>query len=300
MSITSNFIQVLGVRTHYLTAGAEGSPVLLLHGGGTDSAWLSWSLAAPALAQTHRVIAPDWPGYGDSERPDVGYSTDYYVGFLLEFMARLDLPRASLVGISMGGAIALGAILRQPERVERLVLVDSYGLQPTAPAHKLSWLFVRLPGVNALTWALVRNSRAMARASLTGIFHDPRRVTDDLVDQVLAEMRKPRTGAAFMAFQRHDIQWQGLRTFYLDRLHEIAAPALIIHGERDSLVPLACARQAQQRIRGARLEALPGCGHWPQREKPEEFNRLVASFLAAEEPPVLRPPAGGGGQPDHA
>jgi len=279
LPMESHYVDVDGLRIHYYQAGTAGSPVLLLHGGGSDSAWLSWALAIPALAEAHRVYAPDWPGYGQSDRPDAPYAMDYYVDLLPRLMDALGIERASLGGVSMGGGIALGFALRHPQRVERLVLVDSYGLQTCAPWQRLSALMIRLPWLNEATWALLRHSRPLAAASLKAIFADPSRVTPDLLDEVMVEARRPAAGRAWRVFQRHEVGWNRVRTSYLDELGHITAPTLLIHGAQDSLVPLRWAREAASRLPNARLEVLEHCGHWPQRECPEAFNRLVAEFL---------------------
>ncbi len=119
----------------------------------------------------------------------------------------------------------------------------------------------------------------MARASLAQLIKTPEALTDELVAEVMAEARKPRTGMAFNAFQRHEVLRGGLRTCYLDRLHEIGAPTLMVHGEADGLVPLAAAVEACGRLRDCRLAVLAGAGHWAQRERPGEFVEVVEGFL---------------------
>jgi pimeloyl-ACP methyl ester carboxylesterase len=112
-NIEDGWIEVEGLRIHYLMAGhADAPPVLLLHGGGYDSAYLSYKPSIGSIFQYHRVFAPDWPGYGESDKPGMGYSTEYYVEFLGRLMDALSLEKASLVGISMGGAISLRFSLR--------------------------------------------------------------------------------------------------------------------------------------------------------------------------------------------
>jgi pimeloyl-ACP methyl ester carboxylesterase len=268
-----------GTNVNYLHAGENGEHLLLLHGGGTDSACLSWGHLVTSFAGKHKVFAPDWPGYGESDRPDVQYSIPYYISVLTDFTNALGLDRISIAGISMGGAIGLGFTLNHPDRVGKLVLVDSYGLQDRAPAHKLSYLFVRMPLVNSFTWWTIARSRSMAAASLKGIFSDPNQVTDELVDLVFAELNKPKAGQAFRSFQMEEMRWDTMTTVYMDRLDEIQVPALIIHGAQDSLVPLHFAEEAHSRIQGSKLIVIPVTGHWPQREKPEEFYKIVSAFL---------------------
>jgi pimeloyl-ACP methyl ester carboxylesterase len=280
MSVTSQFIDVSGVRLHYQRGGEAGALVMLLHGGGTDSSSLSWGLLLPELAQAHTVIAPDWPGYGQSERtPCPSYTQEYYLDFLESFLDILKIERLSLAGISMGGGLALGFALRHPERVECLALLDSYGLSERAPYHLLSYLFVRMGWLNRLTWAWVRRSRSLAGYSLRSIFHDPKRITPELVNQVYAEICRPYPGRAFEAFQSSELLPGRLRTVYMPRLGELCLPVLLVHGEHDPLVPLQAARQAQARLPDARLEVIPGCGHWPQRERPDLVNPLLVDFF---------------------
>ena len=98
MSTETTFIKVKGVRTRYFHASKSGSPVLLLHGGGADSAILSWGLTIEPLARYHRVIAPDLPGYGETDCPNVKFSNMYYTEFLIELMKELELTNACVGG----------------------------------------------------------------------------------------------------------------------------------------------------------------------------------------------------------
>jgi pimeloyl-ACP methyl ester carboxylesterase len=279
MTIQHQYIDVCGVRTHYLAAGSAGPVVVLLHGGGLDNAALSWGLLIPELAGDFRIIAPDSPGYGESEIPSEPVTIEYCVRFFSAFLDALAIDSASLVGISMGGSIALGLTLANPQRTEKLVLVDSYGLQRKAPFHQLSYLFVNFPGMRALTWATMR-SRAMVKMSLQALLKQPGALTEELVDQVHRQILRPGVAKAWNDFQSHEITWQGTRTCYLDRLGEIRAPTLILHGTLDALVPAECAREANARIPGSRLHWLEGAGHWPQRDTPAAFNQVVKEFLS--------------------
>jgi pimeloyl-ACP methyl ester carboxylesterase len=159
----TRWVDVNGIRVHCLTAGGTGSTVVLLHGGGIDSASFTYGHLIGTLAERHRVFAPDWPGYGHSDKPDVDYATRFYVDFLGRLMDALALERASLVGTSMGGGAALGFALRSPQRVEKLVLVDSYGLGYEVPWVRLGSLMVLAPLVDKLTLRLeahfLRDSR---------------------------------------------------------------------------------------------------------------------------------------------
>lgn len=274
--------EVDGLRTHYLKAGEGNAPVLLLHGGGYDSASLSYKHTIGSISRHHQVFAPDWPGYGQSDKPEIEYSTEYYVGFLGRLMDVLGLKKANLVGISMGGAISLGFSLRSPQRVEKLILVDSHGLGREVPGRVASFALVRLPLLNKLVWAALGRSRRMVEWSLQSVFYDPRAVTRELVDEVFQVAKKPGAGQAWRSWQRNEIRRRCLRSNFLDRLHEVAAPTLILHGAEDKYVPVAWARRAHTTIKDSELHVLPQCGHWLTLEKPGEFNRALSEFLLAE------------------
>jgi pimeloyl-ACP methyl ester carboxylesterase len=279
MTISNLDLRVQGLHIRCLTAGSGGSPIVLLHGGGTDSAALSWSLTLAALGQRHRAYAPDLPGYGDSDRPDLVYSTDYYLNFVQDLFDVLGLARASIAGLSMGGGIALAMALTYPERMVKLIPVDSYGFQSHVAMHKLSYLVVWTPGLTEMTWALLRRSRWMARYTMRSILHNPGALTDDLLDEIRREGHKPHAGRAFHSYQEDEVRWNGLRTCLMPRLAAITVPTLIIHGAQDTLVPLALAQQAQRLIPHSRLHIMDQCGHWPQRDNPTEFNRVLLEFL---------------------
>jgi pimeloyl-ACP methyl ester carboxylesterase len=280
VNTTGAWIEVEGLRIHCLMAGQTGSPVLLLHGGGYDSASLSYGQSIGPISRSHRVFAPDWPGYGESDKPATSYTTEYYVTFLGHLMDSLGLEKANLVGISMGGAISLGFSLRSPQRVEKLVLVDSHGLGKEVPGRVMSYAVVRLPLLNRLVWTLMSRSRTMVKWSLRTVFHDPRAVTRSLVEEDFQEAKKTESGKAWRSWQRSEIGLGGFRTNFLDELHTLAVPTLILHGEEDRYVPVSWARRAHTLIKDSQLSILPQCGHWLTRERPTEFDRAVLEFLA--------------------
>ena len=255
---------------------------MLLHGGGIDAASFSWQHAIGALAEAgHRVFAPDWPGYGDSDHPDIEYTIDYYVEILPQILDALELPQAALAGLSMGGAAALGLALRHPDRVPGLVLVDADGLAADVPGGHLGYLAVHIPGANAVGYALQRHSRWMVRQALAALVGDPGALSEDTVEEAYDLLRRPGAGRAFHTTQAREAGWRRLRTDYTEQLPDLAVPTLIVHGEADPLVPVAWARRAQQRIPGARLVTLPGVGHLSPREAPAAVNAAIGGFLTS-------------------
>ena len=279
MSITHKWIEVQNLRIHCLVAGETGSPVVLLHGVGVDSASLSWGLTLGPLAENQRVIAPDLPGYGQSDKPEAQYSTDFYIDFLVHWLDAMQLQKVSLVGLSMGGAIALGFALRYPDRVEKLVPVDPYGIMPRVAWHKLSYLIVISP-LNDLSYWFFKRSKSMVRWTLlSSLISSPDRLSEELLTECYQAVQDPGMGKAWSSYQHDEITWTGLRTNYTDRLHEITAPTLFINGEKDQAVPVKYAKRAHELVKNSQLYVISECKHWPQRDKTEEFNRVVTEFL---------------------
>ena len=279
-TVEDGWVEVDGLRIHYLKAGEGDAPVLLLHGGGYDSASLSYKRAIGPISEHHQVFAPDWPGYGQSDKPKMEYTTQYYEGFLSRLMDVLGLEKASLVGISMGGAIALGFSLRSPQRVEKLVLVDSHGLGGEVPGGVISEALVQVPLLNRLLWEALKRSRKMVEQSLRTVFYDPEIIMENLVDEVYQLAKEPGAGRAWRSWQENEIGREGLYTNFVDRLPTLAVPTLILHGAEDKYVPVAWARRAHRLIGGSELQVCPRCGHWLTLERPEEFNLAVLRFLA--------------------
>ncbi|EMA40631.1 alpha/beta fold hydrolase [Halococcus hamelinensis] len=263
------------VGLRYFAAGEEheGPPVVLLHGIGLDAATVSWRHALPALADDRRVFAFDFPGHGESDHLR-SYTHQRYLETLDGFLGALDIDRAALAGISMGGGVALGYALDAPERVERLVLVDSYGLGRDAPWRPGGSMLLNVPGFDGLLGAGLSNPMAVA-ASLGGIAVDP---SPGFVADVQRAVG-PAAARALGEWQRDEFRATGLKTCYLDRLAEVELPTLLVHGREDPIFPVHWSERATQEIPDARFVAFEACGHWPPREYPEKFNRVVGRFL---------------------
>jgi pimeloyl-ACP methyl ester carboxylesterase len=274
------WLKVAGLRIHCLVTGAAGPPVLLLHGSAFDAAGVSFASAMATLGTDCRVFAPDLPGFGDSDPMPGGWGFADYSAFLSPLLTELGLGRTSLVGISMGGGIALGFALDSPQHVERLVLIDSACLSNAIPGGRSTWLTVHFPGLSALQWRILASSpRAMRWALRRAIPHRPGGVTPALLDHVMKVMRKPGAAAAFRKWERREVGWQGLRTSYVDRLASLAVPTLILHGADDPLLPVAVAERAHRLIPGSRLEIIPNCAHLAPLDQPEAVSRALRAFL---------------------
>lgn len=262
------------VPVRYRVAG-EGPPVVLLHGIGLDAGGVSWRHALPALAQGHRVYAPDLPGHGESGKPRRRYTTEFFRAALEAFLDDRGLRDAALVGVSMGGCLALGHALDNP--VEKLVLVDSYGLGADATWRAPAWAMLQTPFAHGAWWRSVAATRASVRAHLATMTGGAPATT--LVDDVYRAMQDAAVGRTVASWQRSEFRATGLKTDYRDRLDDLDADTLFVHGTVDPLIPAGWSERAAEAV-GGELALFDGVGHWLPREQPERFNRRVRAFLA--------------------
>lgn len=274
-------LDIDGTAVRYYVDGPEDArPVVLVHGVGIDSATVSWRETFPVLAEEYRVYALDLPGYGDSDPVPDGAVPDtaYYADVLAGFFDSLNVLDATLVGLSTGGAVALEYIFDSPARISRLVLVDGYGLADDAPGGKRGAAYVKTPLLMEATWWAMGRSRGVAERALRKIVH-PENLDEELVDDAVRELQRPKTGDAYRRFQRAEIGWTGFRTSFADRMDELPVPTLFVHGKDDPLVPADHAKRASDAAPVADRFFLTDCGHRPPREHPEAFVARLQAWL---------------------
>jgi pimeloyl-ACP methyl ester carboxylesterase len=270
------YLQVNGINTRYWQLGDRGSKIILLHGGnGSIEFWL-YNIAT--LAAHHQVYAFDMVGSGKSDCPDASYSLAYQAEFLLGLMLALEIDCATLIGNSMGGGVALEFTRLYPDRVDKLVLVDSMGF-----GREIS-LGIRLITLPAIV-SLLRPGRWMIPSILRSNFYYS---TDMLAEWI--EFRYPIFA---MLGRNHVILKLGQSNFnlagvlpqvyqpILDNLPQITQKTLIIWGEFDRIIPVKHAYIAAASLPNSQLEIFANCGHHPYLEYPAKFDRLVLNFLLA-------------------
>ncbi len=261
-------IDVAGVRLHFVEQG-DGEPVLLVHG--IAGSTFSYRFIIPALAENHRVIALDLKGFGYSGRPPRGdYSLTAQADLVLGLMDKLGIARASLVGHSMGGGVAMRLALGSPKRVSSLVLVDSVG-GSTEERRTRFGAFVRplLPFVAAFT---LGRYKAFERG-LRSAVHDPRFVTTEVVE---GDQRPFRVKGHLRALEA--LITSRTRDASL-AVESISQPTLILWGEHDRWLPLTQGEDFARRIPDARLDVVPDAGHLPLEEQPDYCNKAILAFL---------------------
>ena len=261
-------VMAAGIATNVHDVGA-GTPVMLIHGSGPGvTAWANWRLNIPALSQRFRVIAADCVGFGYTERPDgIQYNRQTWLRHLLGILDAFDVDRADIVGNSFGGSMALALAVEHPDRVRRLVLMGSTGVE-----------FELTPGLDAV-WGYQPSLEYM-RGLLDVFAYDRRLVSDELAALRFKAASRPGISEAFAAmFPAPRQRWITALATDEALIAQIAHPTLIVHGREDKVIPAANAGRLFQLIANAELHMFGRSGHWTQIEHKDRFNALVADFL---------------------
>lgn len=265
----------------YAEAGA-GPVLLLVHGMG--GGYENWREVIEPLARRYTVVAPDLPGHGASAAGSGDYSIGALAVGLRDLLLALGHDRATLVGHSLGGGIAMQLAYQFPELAERLVLVSSGGLGPEV---SLVLRAAALPGSELWITATARTARRAGAAVGRGLAAVGLQPTTDVAEVArgYASLAEPDRRAAFLATLRSVIGVRGQRIDASDRLYLAAGiPVLIIWGARDPIIPVSHAQRAHDAIAGSRLEIFDGVGHIPQLEAPARFAAALERFLEQTEP----------------
>jgi pimeloyl-ACP methyl ester carboxylesterase len=275
---------VHGHKLAFLRAG-EGPALLLLHGIGNSCQ--TWAGVIDRLAEHHTVIAPDLLGHGMSDKPRGDYSIGAYANGARDLLTVLGIERATVVGHSLGGGIALQFAYQFPERCERIALVGSGGLGPELSAGLRA---ATLPGAELVLTALTgvsgplqRGFQALEWIGRTGGWrrlHDLAQAGDALLGLKDIEAR-----TAFLRTLRGVVDARGQAVTAIDRLYLAdAIPMLVVWGGRDPIVPAHHAETVRQLVPSARVEVFGQSGHWPHLDEPDRFIRLLLNFLRTTEP----------------
>ncbi len=284
--VDSRDIVVHGVRTRVFEVNPrnDATPLILLHGGGVDSALVTFGSALAALGQRRRVIAPDLPGYGETEFPESDSSIPWYADWVDGLIRGYGFDRVDLGGLSLGGWIALEVAISHPEVVRRIVAINPGGITETFKFMRTAkWVANRPRLANRLDWLSVSLGRRLVRMQLrAGLgMRNASALTDELVDAVIISGKRPRAGEAFAGTQRWAFGAGSEGLSLVSRLPRITAKALFIAGRDDRLVPVADSTRAARLVADGDVLVFERCGHWLVRECPAEFVDAMSQFLDA-------------------
>jgi len=245
-----------GITLAYVDEGS-GDPVVLLHGWGGQA--VSMMPLIVGLRDRYRVLAFDLPGFGGSSPPPVPWGTPEYAAFVERAVASLGIPRATYIGHSFGGRIAIWLAAHVPEVVQALVLVDAAGIRPpTTFRRRMRRLFYK-------------TAQTVLRLPILGV-----------KGPALRERLAMRFGSADYRAMAGVMRASMVRTVNLDLtacLRAVNAPTLLLWGEKDTATPIADGRKMEQLIRGSRLIAVAGAGHFSYLDSPAFVNAVVSAFL---------------------
>jgi pimeloyl-ACP methyl ester carboxylesterase len=261
----------------------EGPALLLLHGLGCDHT--TWAPVVRDLARHFTVIAPDLLGHGASAKPRADYSVGGYANGMRDLLTVLGIDKVTVVGHSFGGGVAMQFAYQFPERTERMILVAPGGLGPevspairaiTLPGFHTAMGIATLPGLRHVG---VAGLRALSRSKLPGA-HDLSEVAD-----IYNSFRDPRARAAIRHVVRSVVDMRGQIVTMVDRAYLTQAmPMLVIWGSDDVVIPVKHAENVARIAPGAVVEVIPNSGHFPHKDHPERFVKIVNTFVRATQP----------------
>lgn len=248
---------------------------MLLHGY-AGAVW-NWEHQIEPLGRRFTLFIPDIIGQGLSDKPRAAYTPAFYVEWLRGFLDAVGVGRAPLVGHSMGGGLALGLALADPDRVDRLVLISGFprGLLEHIKSSQLRrlhqfgsrWLF-------GLGYRLL--GRRIFRKLLGGLVWDRSLVTPPVIERAYRLRKDYGKARPLWSSLTHISDWEN---DYAPRLGSVRCPVQIIWGQQDRFISLAAGEDLHRTIPNSRLAVLPETGHLPMWEGPDEVNRLITDFL---------------------
>ena len=271
------YLELHGDRVAYQDVGSGEEALLLIHGMAGSSE--TWRAVIPQLSRKYRVIAPDLLGHGKSDKPRGDYSLGAFAVWLRDLLDEVGVSRATVVGQSLGGGVAMQFVYQHPDYCQRLVLISSGGLGPdvgwtlrllSAPGAELI-LPVIAPGP-----VLTVGNKLRSWLSSAGL-QSPRGAE---MWSAYSSLSDGQTRQAFLRTLRSVVDHRGQAVSALNRLHLTAElPTMIIWGDHDGIIPVEHGYAVHEARPGSRLEVLEGVGHFPHVERPSEVVDLIDDFI---------------------
>ena len=275
-------VTIHGHQRAYVMAG-QGPALLLLHGLGCDHT--TWEPVIRSLAKKYTVIAPDLLGHGRSAKPRADYSVGGYANGMRDLLTVLNIDKVTVVGHSLGGGVAMQFAYQFPERTERMILVAPGGLGPeVTPIIRA----VSLPGFHAVMGALtLPGLRHLGMAGMRALSRSGLSMTHDLdeVAEIYDTFKDPRARRAIRHVVRAVVDTRGQIVTMVDRAYLTQAmPMLVVWGSEDKVIPVKHAETAAAVAPGAHVEVLGNSGHFPHKDHPERFVKIVNDFVRSTQP----------------
>jgi pimeloyl-ACP methyl ester carboxylesterase len=276
------YLTIHGHKRAFVKAGS-GPALLLLHGLGCDHT--TWDPVISTLARRYTVIAPDLLGHGLSAKPRADYSVGGYANGMRDLLTVLGIDKVTVVGHSFGGGVAMQFAYQFPERTERMILVAPGGLGPevtlairaiTFPGFGAAMGLVTKPGLRHLTKAALRSLAA------SGI---PRARDLDEVAEIVDSFKDPKARKAIRHVVSAVVDWRGQVVTMADRAYLTQAmPMCVVWGTDDAVIPVRHAGNAAEMAPGATVEVIANAGHFPHKDHPQRFVKVVNDFIRMNPP----------------
>jgi len=271
-------VLVAGVKIHFVEAG-QGPPLLFLHGLG--GSWKDWTANLKFFGSSFRVLAIDFPGFGDSDKPEVEYSIDWLTGMVENFLQEKKLHQVSLVGHSMGGLVALNLAARPKSPLKKLIIVDAVGIGDKADFLSYA-LTKKIMGPSSRWESIEEVLKDEFKSVIEGFLKRQKPKTSREFFESIPKV--PITGKPLLPMTPAVQISASIIDFDIHpKLSLIQQPTLIIWGNKDPIAPPQDASYLKGQIPQAVLTLLDGCGHSPMQEQPARFNQEVWKFLQAAE-----------------
>lgn len=282
----STFVDLDGGRVRVLRADpdpdpAAETPLLLVHGGGSDNAAISWYELFEAFGAERQVIAMDLPGFGYTEGIPALGGPDAMADFVARLAAEVAIDRVVVVGVSMGGDVALNLALRHPDLVQALVLIGPGGLMPRFPSKKMqraAWTMAQLP--DSVLFPMAAMGNRFVDKAIESMVADVDTLPVPVREEFASEARRNPSSEGYLRYNQATLGQNEMRNNLLGEVHRITVPTLFFHGAQDPIVSPRGSQVASRLMPDATLVLVPNCGHWAQLEASALFDAELRSFLA--------------------
>lgn len=270
---TGEFIDLMGRSTHYIVKGS-GKPIILIHGFFFDS--FMWDKNIDSLSEKFKVYSMDLWGFGYSTREPLNYGYQLFTKQLLSFMDALNIEKAHLIGQSMGAGTIINFSISNPERVDRIVLVDAAGMPNPLP---IMGRISNLPGIGEMLYSLRGNF--VRKFTLKSTFlHNQAIITDEFIENATRFQKVHGSSQVMLTITRS--QFFDTLQNEINTLASMDIPILIVWGRNEKSIPLSTGRKLHEILQGSRFEVLNGAGHCPNIDQADIFNQRVLEFLTSD------------------
>lgn len=260
--MNEQFVTIDGNKIRYLESGKSDDYIVLVHGLGASAE--RWEFVIPEFSKYYNVIVPDLIGFGQSDKPLVDYTTNFFTDFLGNFIKKLGITRTHIIGSSLGGQITAEFTSKNQNVIKNLVLVSPSGIMKHST-----------PALDAYVMAALYPNVEVAKNAFEMMAGPTQEIREKIIEDFVQRMKLPNAKMAFMS------TLLGLKNAKIitQSLKKITNSTLIIWGELDPVIPIKYADDFVSNIQDCRFYTMDNCGHTPYVDDPQRFSKLVLDFL---------------------